>query len=112
MPIRKVLSPQRDPSGILPQVSLLCSDKAVLGCVLLAHCWTHPLEGGLPPTPHTPADMFIAECPQSNNLLHVMAIQGWLQKIRTAIVKSGNTRDLLWETWFLRLNGLVKGMRN
>lgn len=41
-----------------------------------------------------------------------MAIQGWLQKIRIAIVKSGNTRDLLWETWFLHLNGLVKGMRN
>lgn len=78
MPIHKVLSPQRDPSVILTQGSLLSRDKALLSHVLLAHCWAHSLAEGLPPTAQTPADICIAECLHSNSLLHVTAIQGWL----------------------------------
>lgn len=95
-----------------PGVSLLCSDKAVLCCVLLARSWACSLaRDSLPPHRHqlTP---FTAKSLQSHNLLHVIAVQGGLQKIRTAVVKYRNARDLLGQTWFLHLEGLVKRIRD
>lgn len=62
---------------------------------------SHPMDSQL--------TSFIAECQQSNNVLYALAIYG---KIRTAIFKCGNARDLLWETQFLHLTGLGKGIRN
>lgn len=49
---------------------------------------------------------FIAECQRTC----YMPCHLW--KIRTAIFKCGNARDLLWETQFLHLTGLGKGIRN
>ena len=99
--------------GVLsPGVSLLCSDKAVLCCVLLARGWAHSLAGDSLPSHRHQLTPFTAKSLQSHNLLHVMAVQGGLQKIRTAVVTSRNAQDLLGQTWFLDLNGLVKGIRN
>ena len=93
-------------------VSLLCSDKAVLCCVLLAHGWARSLAGASLPSHRHQLTPFTAKSLQSHNLLHVMAIQGGLQKIRTAVVIPRNAWDLLGQTWFLDLNGLVKGIGN